>query len=278
MTGAARVLLRWAEEQVWESWRGPEAEAAVAWRRLGRTGEVAADVVLAGLGPSDVAALTEPGAEAALTEPQAVAWARALGKTGNDAVRTVRACRAVGLPPDPPEGLGLVMEEMSPDQVAEWLAAGFGFDDVVTLCSLALEQAVAWRTAGFAAAEVRQLLRADRTLTPAEASAFTDAGITGKARIRWVETGFDAAEARDWTELDVLPDEARVWRSVGKGPADARDHRQDGGGPLPPDVNVGWTAVGRNDRATRRYGVVDPEGTRGVRAHENRARRERRDR
>ena len=272
VTRAVGEMMSWNEEQLWDRWEGPHAEAAAGWRRVGRVGDEAADVVLAGLRPSDIAALTGDGAGGVLTEEQAVAWAHAVGATGDEAVLRIRAWRALGLPADPPEGLGRMDEDMTPDAVAEWLQAGFGFDDVATLSGLPLERALPWREAGFSSDEVHELLRADWTLTPEEASAFTDTGITGKARIRWLEAGFDAGDARAWTDLDVLPNEARVWRSLGKSPADARPHRDVGGGPLPPDIEVGWVSTG-GGRGNMSYQVRDPEGTRGRYAHEARARR-----
>jgi hypothetical protein len=117
------------------------------------------------------------------------------------------------------------------------------------------------RTQGFAPAQAGRLLEADRTLTPGEAAAFDAAGVGPDERLGWVEAGF-AAAARAWTDLGVLPAEARVWRSIGQGLADAA-HLRAGGGLLPPHVQVGWTALGSDDRASRRYGVTDPPGTRG---------------
>src|SRR5205807_2175361 len=103
-------------------------------------------------------------------------------------------------------------------------------EDVAELVGLPLEVAVGWRAAGFPTVEVEGLLRADRTLAPAEAAAFDAAGIAADDRVRWVAAGFDAADARAWTDLDVLPSEARVWRSVGHRPADcARMRAEDAG-------------------------------------------------
>jgi len=265
ITSLARIVLTWTEQQVWESWRGPRAEAARQWRELGRVGEEAADLVLRGLTPDHVAMLTDPGA-AGLTEAQAIAWSQAVEELGDVAVRRIRGWRRIGLPADPPDQMEHLFGA-SPDEVARWLEDGFTLDDVSTLLGQDLETARSWRAAGFDASQTQRLLRADRTLTPEESGAFADAGIVDAAAIPWIECGFSAAEAKVWTDLDILPQEARVWRSVGKAPAVAKMHRADGGGPLPPDVQVGWTGYGTG-RESRQYGVTDPPGTRGRIAHE----------
>jgi hypothetical protein len=259
ITEAARDVLAWSQEQVWDWWNGPNAEAARAWRRHGRIGEAVAGLVRTGLGPAELAALTDRAA--GLTEAQAVGWCDAVGETGAAAVVRIRAWRAIGLPADPPDGLDQVLTGMAPDHVAGWLDAGFDLADVARLRGLPLATAQTWRARGYPPEETRLLLGADPTLTPAEAAAFDAAGIQPAARLRWVAAGFDAADARAWTDLDVLPAEARVWRSVGHGPDDGARLRR--GGPLPPCVQVGWTATGSHDRAHRSYGVTDPPGTRG---------------
>jgi hypothetical protein len=260
-TVAARELLSWPEERVWEWWSGPDADAARAWRLRGVIGEAASPLVRAGLGPAELAELT--GGEAGLTEARAVAWCEAVGETGPAAVARIRAWRALGLPAEPPAGGDRVLARMAPEHVAGWLAAGFDLSDVERLAGLPLAEALAWRSAGFAGSDVRLLLEADPTLQPREAVAFDEAGVEPADRLRWVGAGFDATEAAAWTALDVLPSEARVWRSVGYGPDDGQRLRRDGAGPLPPGVRVGWTAQGDNDRASRSYGVTDPPGTRG---------------
>jgi hypothetical protein len=214
-----------------------------------------------------------------LTEAQAVAWSRAVARRGREALETIRAWRALGLPPDPPPDPWSVLARVPPARAASWLAAGFDLADIGKLRRprveeagklrrLQLEEAIVWRARGFSSLEVMRLLCADWTLTPEEGAAFVAAGIGEAERLRWVEDGFDATAARAWTDLGVLPGEARVWRSVGKGPQDARAELASGGGRLPPEaVDAGWTAFG-SARAGRRYGVVDPPGTRGRTAAE----------
>jgi len=153
--------------------------------------------------------------------------------------------------------------EVGPDEAAGWLEAGLTLPELSRLRGLPLDRVLQWRAARFEAAETERLLRADPTLTPAEARAFAEAGIADDDRLQWAEAGFSAADASAWSGLDILPQEARVWRSVSKGPDDAREHRLAGGGPLPSDVRVGWTAHGSGQRQFRRYGVTDPPGTRG---------------
>lgn len=265
ITAVARELLTWSEEQVWDSWQGPTAEAARQWRRQGRVGDTVADVVLRGLTPDDVEALTGP-AGLGLNEAQAVAWSTAVEGLGEHAVRRIQGWRDLGLPPDPPSEMEQLVG-VDPGKAAAWLGAGFALDDFVILRGLSLERAISWRGAGFDAADTRRLLRADWMLTPEEVRAFIDVGIAEDHGIAWIEAGFTADEARAWIDVDVLPEEARVWRSVGQGPEDARPHRENGGGPLPPDVRVGWFGYGQ-ERADRRYSVTDPPGTRGRAARE----------
>lgn len=271
LVDAARDLLSWSEDQLWSWWSGPSAEAARAWKERGRVGEDVADLVLQGLGPAEIAALTamdRPG-DPGLTEKQAVAWCEAVAQTGSAAVERILAWRGLGLPPDPPKGAEWILTEGSPQEVARWFDAGFSLSDQDMLLTLPLDDAIAWRDAGLAASETRCLLRADPMLTPDEAVAFDALGVAASDRPRWVEAGFDAAAARRWTDLGVLPNEARVWRSVGKGPEDARAQLEAGGGSFPTGVSVGWAGFGF-DPASRRYGVVDPPGTRGSIAAEDR--------
>jgi hypothetical protein len=271
LTESARDLLSWPEEQVWDWWDGPEAEAARGWRDRDGTGEAVADLVRAGLGPAELEQLTGPaGSGGGLSREQAVAWCEAVGAAGSTAVAGVREWRAAGLPADPPVRFASLLHQVTPEELAGWFGAGFELDDVAALVGLPLEVAVRWRAAGFGADEVSRLLRADHTLTPAEAARFDAAGIPPDDRVRWVAAGFDAGAARAWTDLDILPDEARVWRSLGRGPADARPLRA--GGPLPPGIRLGWTATGAGARADRSYGVTDPPGTRGHRAARERRR------
>jgi hypothetical protein len=266
ITETARELLFWPEDELWEWWSGPDADVARAWRSRGRAGEEVAGLVLAELGPREADALM--GGEQGLSQEQAVAWCEAVGETGRAAVARVRAWRALGLSADPPYDPGMMLARVPPEQAVEWLAAGFGIGDIGEFGDLSLASAVRWRDSGFAPSQARRLLEADGTLTPEEAAVFDAVGIAADERLRWVEDGFDAAEARAWTDLGVLPGEARVWRSIGQGPQDARQYLLAGRGPLPPEVQVGWTAMGSLERADRRYGVTDPPGTRGRTAHQ----------
>lgn len=272
MVRAAADLLSWREEDLWSWWAGPTATVARAWRERGRAGDDAAAVVLAGLGPEHVGTLTAPtgrGGEG-LTEAQAVAWALTVDEehdedagAARDVVARVRAWRALGLPDDPPPELAGLASWMSPYEAGSWLAAGFDLGDVRRLHPYSLVRALAWRDAGYSVRATADLLHADYTLTPDEATAFTARGLPHAACVAWVEHGFDAATAAAWDALGILPNEARVWRASGLGPDDARAHRA--GHPdalLPPGPDVGWTALG-SGRAAREYDVTDPPGTRG---------------
>jgi hypothetical protein len=262
---AARDLLSWPEERVWSWWRGPQAEVAREWRRLGRVGSDVAGLVVAGLGPVDTARLTDAvrAGGASLSERQAVAWAERVG--GPDTKSTVAAIigwRALGLSADPPEDVNLELSVMTPAEAGDWLADGFSLEELGVWLGVSLQSARAWRDRGFQPASARALIEADGTLTPAEAVAFEEVGIAADARLGWVEAGFSPAQAQAWKEVDVFPYEARVWRAQGLNVQDARRHRAAGGGALPDDVEVGWFGYGTG-RADRMYGVADPPGTRG---------------
>jgi len=228
---AARDLLRWSEDHVWSWWGGPQADAARAWRELGRVGQ-------------DVGLLM-------------VGWPDAESK-----VDAIIGWRGVGLPADPPEDEHLVLYETTPAAASDWLADGFSFEQVGVWLGLSLQSAQLWRHLGFTSEQARALLEVDPTVTPEEVVAFDEVGIAADARIGWLEAGFSAAHARAWTEVDVFPQEARVWRAMGLSVDDARRHRAAGGGALPEDAEVGWFGYG-GGRADRRYGVADPPGTRG---------------
>lgn len=137
-------------------------------------------------------------------------------------------------------------------------------EEVSALYGLAgRDVALRWRDHGYAAGRARELLLADRSLSPEEAAAFDSARIDQDAVVGWVETGFSADEARAWTDVDILPHEARVWRSVGQGPEDAQRQREAGhADALPLGIEIGWAAFAEG-REHRRYGVTDPPGTRG---------------
>lgn len=262
---AAGGLLTWSEEQVWSWWEGPQADVARAWRRLGRTGQDVAPLVVAGLGPADMVRLSSPVTDggAGLSERSAVAWVERAG--GPDAPSTVQAIvgwRALGLPVDPPDDEHRVLHHTSPAVAGAWLTDGFSLADVGVWLGVSLQSARLWRDSGFTPEQAQALLTADPTLTPDDAVAYDDVGIAADTRPLWVEAGFDASAARDWTGADTFPQEARVWRAMGLSLDDARRHRAVGGGALPDDVQVGWVAFGTG-RADRNYGVTDPPGTRG---------------
>lgn len=276
---AAREILRWPEEQVLRSWTGRQADAAAAWRATGRPPHEVAPLVLVGLTPAGTSRLTEPVDQggAGLSEAQAVEWAEAvMGVEDADPVDAIIGWRSLGLPAQPPpRGRMMFLCEMAPAEAAAWLAAGFSFDDVSALFGLVtLAEAGRWRERGYAAPRVRELVLADRMLTPDEARAFEDAGLDGPTVTQWVAAGFTAAEARAWSHVDVLPNEARVWRSQGLGPDDARRQKEAGGGELPAGVALGWMAFGENRRETRVYGATDPPETRGRLAEEDREMRQ----
>lgn len=259
-TDTAREMLAWTEEQVWQWWDGDRKDLAVAWRSLGREGDDAAPLIRATLGPSDLATLT-----GRLTEQQAIDWARVIdGRTSQ-----IPAWLDLGMPADPPSDLRRIAAKLSPDDYAEWRSADLTHEEIASYAGLSLAAARAWHAHGFTPDEVKALLKADWTLTPEEAVAFTTLGISPAARVRWVDQGFTAEEAQAWTSLDVLPNEARVWRSQGRTPADARTL----GGPLPPDTALAWTSTGPHDRVNLHYQVTDPPGTRGRIAYEEHRRR-----
>jgi hypothetical protein len=262
---AARDLLSWSEEQVWSWWGGPQADAARAWRELGRVGQDVALLVVAGLGPAQTAMLTGPVGDggAGLGERQAVAWSEKVGGLGAESkVDAIIGWRDLGLPADPPEDEHFVLYETMPDAARDWLADGFSFEDVGLWLGARLQSAQMWRHFGFTSEQARALVEADPTVTPEEVVAFNEVGIAADARLGWVEAGFSAADARAWTDVDVFPQEARVWRATGLSVDDARRHRAAGGGPLPDDAQVGSFGYS-GGRADRNYGVTDPPGTRG---------------
>lgn len=264
---AAREVLTWTEDEIWDRWHGPEAEAARAWRATGRPAVEVSELVLAGLGPEETARLTAPTEDcgARLTEAQAAWWVGVVRRpTVDEAVAAVIGWRALGVAARPRGRLWWTLEEMEPVEAAEWLAEGFSLEDVAVFREVAdRETARAWREHGYAAERAQALLLADPSLTPEEATAFDRAGFDEESVVAWVEAGFTPEQARAWAEVDVLPGEARVWRSVALGPDDARRQKASGGGWLPQGVEVGWAALGSDGREFRRYGVIDPPGTRG---------------
>lgn len=268
MVVAAREVLGWAEERVWDWWTGPQAEAAKAWRAAGRPVLETSQLALAGLPPEETARLTRPieMGGAGLSEAQAAVWCDAVMRdTLGDTVAAIIGWRSLGLPTQPRQSLWMTLHEMEPSEGRGWLADGFTIEDVSALSGLvARDVARRWRDIGYAAGRARALLLADRSLRPEEAAAFDAAALDPEAVIGWVETGFSAAEARAWTDLDILPHEARVWRWGGLGPEDARRQRAVGSAdPLPAGIEIGWAGFGEG-REDRRYSVTDPPGTRGA--------------
>ena len=150
MTEAARKVLGWTEDELWSWWTGAEADAARAWRARGRSGEDAAGVVLAGLGPDETAALAAPGpaGESGLSEAQAVAWSKAVQTVGSAAIATIHAWRRLGLPADPPPDRHHALAHVAPEDAAAWFAVGFDLAAVGILRGMPLPDALAWREAG----------------------------------------------------------------------------------------------------------------------------------
>lgn len=267
LTQTASEVLYLTEDEAWRRWSGLAADAARAWRELGRDGEDVAELCLRGLGPQQMSVLS-----GALTEVEALAWAEAVGASGDAAVVRITAWLAHGLPTPPPSDPRRVLATIEPEKAAAWLTEGLTLNDIGRLSSLSLQRAKQWRDAGFDSPAVESLLGADPTLSPTEADAFVGQDIPPEQRRRWVHNGFSAAEARGWMNLDVSSGQARVWRSLGHDPTSAAPlvatH-----GVLPPSVNVGWVGwaptrpigwVGYgSDPADRRYAVADPPGTRG---------------
>ncbi|EWT03520.1 hypothetical protein N865_17035 [Intrasporangium oryzae NRRL B-24470] len=268
MLRAAEQVLEQGEATLWETWSGRQADAARAWRLHGSTGADVDRWIRLGLGPEDLTVLTSSPADggAGLAPDEVRDWCAAVttgGEPRDEDVARIIAWRRIGLPSDAPvRRLTGVMFEREPAHVRAWLEAGLTVGDIVAWEADDLSRALRWREAGIDAQAARALTLADPTLTPEEAQAFDAVGIERPARLRWVEAGFSAAEARAWTDVDVVAAEARVWRSLGKGPDDARAERASGGGALPLGVELGWasTGAGRDDV---NYGVTDPPGTRG---------------
>ena len=290
LVAVARGVFSWGEEDVWTWWPGKWGKVARAWRARGRTGEDAAAVIAACLDPDLIARYEAEG----LDEDSALAWTSRLYLYGREGLERALAWSRLGLSPDDLLGLS----NADPTEVRQWLAEGFDLNDVRTLEGLTLDQALAWRAVDFPAVQIRQLLRADRTLTTAEALHFLDLGIDDP--IPWVEVGFDASAARAWTDLDVLPNEARVWRAAGQSPEKAApllaelpadEPRLPKGGQgfaltvtpsghwrAAPSTRyaLGGPALQLNDPANRgllHYSVDDPPGTRGAQARPARSRR-----
>jgi hypothetical protein len=253
MAGAARELFTWDEGRLLAWWSGPQADAAAAWRAVGRAGDDVARLVLRRVGPDGLACLTERG----LDEESAAQWLDSVSEDPDeDVVGLVLRWLDLGVS-DPQAVRRARGSWLTPESARPWLAAGFTLADAALLSLVPLAEAEAFRAAGFDVEETWLLRGADPQLTADEALAFDAAGIAPQDRVRWVEAGFDAAAARAWTDVGVLANEARVWRAQGLGPADAAG----AAGPLPA-VDVGWSGFGA-DRADRNYGVQDPPGTRG---------------
>ncbi|MBC9821306.1 hypothetical protein [Terrabacter sp. MAHUQ-38] len=275
MMRAAERVLAGTEEQAWARWRGPEADAARAWRGVAQSDPDVDPWVALGFGPDHVETLERELADggAQLSRRQALAWGEVMamfGRTPEDAVGRVVAWRKIGLPADAPVWrLASVMFDRQPSDVAPWLEAGITPEDLAVWEAEDLPRALRWRDAGFDSRQARELTIADPTVTPEEALAYDAAGISRRVRARWVATGFSPSDARAWTDLDVVASEARVWRSRGLGPGDARAQRDSGTrGPLPAGFEGGWAAVGP-DRDDMNFGVIDPPGTRGQAAAES---------
>jgi hypothetical protein len=119
-----------------------------------------------------------------------------------------------------------------------------------------------WASTGLAPGEIGPLLSADGELTPQEWQAFVEAGLADVAET-WIALGFAADEARSWTEAGVWPYEARVWRASGRTASDVPPIEDRALPVLPPGGAYGWTAYVPLEARARRYGAVDPPGTRG---------------
>ncbi|WP_345506834.1 hypothetical protein [Terrabacter aeriphilus] len=265
----AREILAMTADEVWQVVPPEMRAAAEAWSAAGRSGEDVAELVCRGLHPVHLERLRAAGpVDEALTDAQAAAWVGAVASSEVDtaaAVERVAQWRELGVPAPDGDCRPWPLSDIAPSEARTWIQAGFGVDELETWLGVDLADAEKWRSAGFEARVARDLLLADPQLTPVEARAFDAVGVTVEARTRWVATGFSAAEARAWTDLDVVPAEARVWRSVGIGPegADAQlASGRDASPPLPSGVAVGWGAMGTG-RDDVNYGVVDPPGTRG---------------
>lgn len=251
---AAQDLLRWDDNRLRTLLTDEEVATAQAWETAGRTGEDVVELVIAGVGPHDLDRL--PG----LSPEQAVAWRWAAGADGTaEAVDRVVFLRSLGLAAEPPADL-YRLERLTDDDFRAWWEAGFDVPSMVQMLGLTVDQAVSWRRHGYPPAQVEQLLRADAVLTPAEADAFTRAGIVGQHQVDWIGHGFTAADAAAFDELDIQPNEARVWRSMGLRPADAA-----AGQKLPAGYQRGgWTMPAGARLRDAQHSVQDPPGTRGA--------------
>jgi hypothetical protein len=265
MVAAGRELASWSESEFLDWWTGREADAAQAWRALGRTPGEVAELVVRGLGPGDLEPLLRDG----LTEADVVGWHDVLAGTGRPLADTVRLWRGRGVGLDDTPLLTRLV--WWPDEeVAVWAEAGFGFPEMEQLAGVPLVRATQWRDAGYLPADIVALLQADELLSPVEAGAFTEAGITGPELLTWVECGFAADEAAAWTAVDVRAQEARVWRAAGLGPSAVEDGRH-----LPPDYELGGWIFPPADPRDLVHQIDDPPGTRGRVATRRRALAER---
>jgi len=168
---------------------------------------------------------------------------------------------------DPPE----TVDPEPLEDLADWLAAGFDHDAARDLHPVGLDRAIAWREAGFSAAETEALLSADLDLTIEEARAFETAGIAPHRRTKWISYGFDAAAALAWSAVGVSPTNARLWRAAGHVPADVPpgDGIRIPPSLIPVDGYVGFAAFGDGDIVGGSWDELpDPPGTRGSAAHQ----------
>lgn len=243
---AAGELLAWDDAALTSWLQTVDRNVAGQWRAAGRVGDDVTGLVLAGLGPDDVAALSALGVD----EAAALLWHESTFRRGPELAEAVRLWHGRGVL-TPPPGL---FQLNSTSEVEGWLAAGFSLDDVLAHPDLPLERATTWRDAGMTLVETAAWFAADGQLTVAEATAYEVPNA-----YEWAARGFDAAEAAAWTAVGIDPDRARVWRAARLCPLDVHDDR------LPPGARTGgWIGV-PPDHDDFVPHVLDPPGTRGRR-------------
>lgn len=120
LTQAASEVLYWTEDEAWRRWSGLAADTARAWRELNRDGEDVAELCLRGLGPQQMVVLS-----GALAEAESLAWADAVGASGDAAVGRITAWLAHGLPTPPPSDPRHVLATFEPETASGWLAPVF---------------------------------------------------------------------------------------------------------------------------------------------------------
>ncbi|MCW2497328.1 hypothetical protein [Jatrophihabitans sp.] len=249
---AALEMLPWDEELAWRACPADVRELVDAWAQVNRFGTAIEDFIELELTPAFLARAVD---ETGLDEHLILQWLREFDWSldEDEAISFIRDWYAAGLPPAPPRGID-VHSKRGAKQLKRWVDAGFDLADGIRFPDLSLDDAITWRSAGFDARDANELLALDPDLTPDEALAFAQLGITAEARLAWVEYGFSADQARQWAAAGLRAADARLWRARDLRPGDVLPGRR-----LPPNLlpGTGYTSLSSLDR------IPDPPGTRG---------------